>query len=113
MEASTITTRTLEIDGMCCDACVQKITAALRNVHGVSTQSVKVGSVTIGADQAGCAAACTAIEGAGFKARERACSAQTNGQTYANAVAGNSACCNHAPKSACSEASTIPLAASV
>jgi copper chaperone len=83
MEATTIRTRTLEIDGMSCEACVQKVTDALRNVHGVSTQSVKVGSATIGADQAGCSAACAAIGGAGFKAREGAKTAQANGATRA------------------------------
>ncbi len=113
MEASTIATRTLEIDGMCADACVKRVSDALKNVHGVSTQSVKVGSVTIGADQAGCAAACTAIGNAGFKARERASSAQTNGQTHAAAVAAGSTGCSAAPKSTCTETPTAPLVAGV
>ena len=56
MESATITTRTLGIDGMSGDARVQKITGALRGVHGVSAQSVKVDAATIGADRTGCGA---------------------------------------------------------
>lgn len=61
---------TLEIDGMTGDACVTKVTGALKNVQGVTTRSVKVGSATITSDQKACAAACSAITNAGYKARE-------------------------------------------
>lgn len=67
---ATSTTRTLNINGMHGDACVQKVTGALKAVQGVTTQSVKVGSATIGADQGGCDAACSAIGKAGYKANE-------------------------------------------
>lgn len=70
MESATISTRTLEIDGMSGDACVQKVTNALKHVHGVSTQSVKVGSATIGADPAGFKSACAAVAGSGYKVRD-------------------------------------------
>lgn len=129
MEASTITTRTLEIEGMTGAVCVQKVTDALKNVHGVSTQSVKVGSATIGADQAGTAAATAAINAAGFKARERAGAAQTNDSTYAAAQsttevkvggqcgssmnAASSACGTGESKGSCSSASEKPVAAGV
>lgn len=72
MQSATMTNRTLQIDGMTGDVCVQKVTSALKGVPGVETQSVKVGSASIGADQAGCDAACAAIGTAGFKAREGA-----------------------------------------
>ena len=75
MESATITDRTLEIDGMTGDACVQKVTGALRGVNNVTTRSVKVGGATIGADQVGSSAACAAIGTAGFKAREGAAGA--------------------------------------
>jgi copper chaperone CopZ len=71
MQTATTTARTLEIDGMHGDACVQKVTSALKDVQNVKTESVKVGSAKIDADKAGCAAACTAIGGAGFKAHEK------------------------------------------
>jgi len=100
MESSPKTTRTLQIDGMTGDACVQKVTGALKSVHGVSTQSVKVGGATIGADQTGCNAACAAIDSVGFKSREgiQAGSAPVmargvtqSGQPALNLVAENSA----------------------
>ncbi len=84
METATTTGRTLEIDGMSGDACVQKVTGALKGVHGVSTQSVKVGGAKIQADQAGCAAACAAIGSAGFKVREGACTNETSATPNAN-----------------------------
>ncbi len=52
------------------DAGVQKVTAALQNVQGVSTQAAKVGAATIGADLSACNAACAAVATAGFKSRE-------------------------------------------
>ncbi len=70
MHTSTATTRTLEIDGMSGDACVQKVTGALKSVQGVTTQSVKVGAATIQADQAACDAACATLGRAGHQSRE-------------------------------------------
>lgn len=78
MQPATMTNRTLEIDGMTGDACVQKVTGALKGVQGVETRFVKVGMAKVGADQAGCDAACAAIQSAGFKAHERARSGETN-----------------------------------
>lgn len=83
MESTTTTTRTLEIDGMSGDACVQEVTGALKSVHGVTTQSVKVGAATIRADQAGCTAACAAIGAAGYPTREDARNGAPNGSPRA------------------------------
>ncbi len=63
-------TRTLEIDGMSGDACVKKVTSALKDVNGVETHSVKVGSANIKSDKAGCDAACAGIKSAGYTAHE-------------------------------------------
>ncbi len=69
MQTATATqTKTLKIDGMSGDVCVQKVTDALKGIPGVATQSVKVGCATILADQAGCDAACAGIKKAGFTA---------------------------------------------
>lgn len=71
MDTATQTqTRTLEIDGMSGDACVKKVTGALKTVDGVETKSVSVGSATIKSDKAGCDAACACIRAAGFPAHE-------------------------------------------
>lgn len=67
MNEATKTT-TLAIDGMTGDLCVQRATAALKGVPGVSTVSVAVGQATIEASPAGCDAACAALAGAGFTA---------------------------------------------
>ncbi len=61
------------------DACVQRVTGVLKGVPGVTTESVKVGSANIKSDQAGCAASCKAIDGAGFKAHETAHAPAANG----------------------------------
>ncbi len=71
MESATKTNRTLEISGMTGDECITKVSTALKGVSAVTTHAVKVGSAHIGADAAGCSAACASIEGAGFTARER------------------------------------------
>lgn len=81
METTTLSNRTLKIDGMTGDVCVQKVTDALKGVPGVKTESVKVGCATIGADQAGCNAACGALGKAGFKAHEGARADSTGGAT--------------------------------
>lgn len=64
--------RVLDIDGMSGDACIQKVNTALNGVHGVTSQCVKVGSATFGADQPAYDAARAAIGVAGFKSREGA-----------------------------------------
>lgn len=84
MESTTISTRTLEIEGMSGDACVQKVTNALKHVHGVSMQSVNVGTATIGADAAGFKSACSAVAGAGYKVRD----GQRNGENKSENTAG-------------------------
>lgn len=83
MQSATIASRTLEIDGMSGDACVQKVTGALKGLQGVTTESVKVGQATIGADPAGCNTACAAIEKAGYKAHEKTRTGEASGSTYA------------------------------
>lgn len=70
MTTATKTNRTLQIDGMTGEDCCKKVTGALKGVSAVSTRNVKVGSATIEADQAGCTAACKAIDGVGYKAHE-------------------------------------------
>jgi len=59
--------RTLEIDGMTGDACVQKVKTALGTVSGVTTNSVQVGSAAITCDQPQCEAASAAVTSAGYK----------------------------------------------
>ncbi len=71
--------RTLKIDGMSGDTCIQKVKTALKGVSGVTTDSVKVGSATIHTEKPDqCQAACTAVTNAGYKAREDANSANQN-----------------------------------
>ena len=72
MEIATTSGRTLQIDGMTGDVCVQHVTDAIQSVPGVRIQSVTVGAATIECDQAACNAVCTAIDGKGFMARETA-----------------------------------------
>lgn len=66
----TATTRNLAIEGMSGDACINKVRGALKSVPHVTTQSVKVGAATIDADQAGCTAACKAVDAAGYRTKE-------------------------------------------
>ncbi len=103
METATKTTRTLEIDGMSGDACVTKVTDALKGVHDVKTDAVKVGRATINADQAGCTAACTAVNAAGFKAREGA-SSGADGQKPSGSANGSQA----APQTTGQQANSQP-----
>tara|TARA_R110000782_G_scaffold102483_6_gene189556 strand:+ start:365 stop:697 length:333 start_codon:yes stop_codon:yes gene_type:complete len=72
MTVATKSNRTLKIDGMSGVDCVKKVNGALKNISNVSTHHVKVGSASIEADDTGCASACKAIEGVGFKAHENA-----------------------------------------
>ena len=83
MQLTLPTTRTIEIDGMCGQACIQRVASSLSNIGGVSAESVTLGFVTIDADPIGCAAACTAIGLAGFRAHERAAHGQANDSIYA------------------------------
>lgn len=82
MQAATMTERTLKIDGMHGDACVQKVTGALKDMPGVTTRSVTVGSASISADKAGSDAAVAGIAKAGFKSHE-------TGMTTENSAGGN------------------------
>lgn len=66
----TSSRRALDIDGMSGEACVQKVKGALNGVHGVTSQTVKVGSASFSADASAYNAARTAIGVAGFKSRE-------------------------------------------
>jgi len=59
--------RTLKIDGMTGDACVQKVKTALGTVSGVTTDSVQVGSASITCEQSQCEAASAAVNTAGYK----------------------------------------------
>ena len=88
MQNATLTDHKLAIEGMTGDACVQKVTKALKNVPGVTTDSVEVGSATISADDNGCKAACAAIDAAGYKVHED----KNNGSAdnYGNKGANNS-----------------------
>lgn len=71
MTTTLTDTRTLDITGMTGDACIQKVTAALRSVPGITPQTVKLGCATITSDtQLKTDAAIAAIDSAGFKARE-------------------------------------------
>lgn len=72
MDTPSTNVRELQIDGMSGDACVKKVTEALKPINGVTTQAVKVGSATINANDQGCKAACGAIGAAGYKAHENA-----------------------------------------
>lgn len=90
MTTVAATKKNLTIEGMTGDTCVSRVTAALKSVPDVTTDSVKVGFARIGADQAGCTAACSAINAAGFKARE-ANSSPDHGSKNAIPLAGSPA----------------------
>lgn len=68
MTVATKSSRTIQIDGMTGEDCCKKVNGALKNVSNIETHKVEVGSAKIEADQAGCTAACKAIDGAGYKA---------------------------------------------
>lgn len=70
MTTADKTTRNLKIEGMSNEADVTKVSGILKNVSGLSNQSVKVGSASIHANKADSDAACKAITGAGFKTHE-------------------------------------------
>lgn len=86
MESTTPSNRTLEIDGMHGEACVQKVTSALKGVRGVTTQSVQVGSANITADETACSAACGAVGASGYKVRERGAAGQSGQPTQGSSA---------------------------
>lgn len=64
-----MTTRSIEIDGMNGDVCIKRVNAALRQVNGVSVQSVDVGTAVLDCDdEKAYEAACDAINNAGYDA---------------------------------------------
>lgn len=102
-------TRTLKIDGMSGDGCVTKVTAALKSVPGVKTESVKVGEATIACEQTACDAACKSIDAAGFQAHEanRGKGDQTREENRASddrkSMSGDHAASSASPRSATNE----------
>lgn len=63
----------LEIEGMSDATCVDKVTAALRGLPGVRTESVTIGTATIDCDnKVTFHSACKAVGGAGYKIRRAA-----------------------------------------
>lgn len=58
----------LQIDGMHCGACVQRVTRALNQVPGTEVNEVRVGAARIHADAQAPDAYLTAIRKAGFEA---------------------------------------------
>ena len=70
MNPSPGNSRSLQIDDMKGEACVQKVTGTLQGVPGVKTESVSVGVATIVCDPLGSTAACTALGKAGYPSRE-------------------------------------------
>jgi len=71
MATMTTNTHTIDINGMSGETCVQKVKTALDGVDGVTTDSVRVGKAMIHCDTSTqCAAACSAINAAGYKAKE-------------------------------------------
>jgi copper chaperone len=60
----------ISIDGMHCQACVQRVRKALENVEGVAVQQVDVGSADVAADAAHEAAVIEAVRKAGYESRK-------------------------------------------
>jgi copper chaperone len=62
----------LEIHGMSCGGCVNKVTAALKSLPGVTVEKVKVGSASVSINPAQTASSqlVEAISAAGFTAKE-------------------------------------------
>lgn len=82
-------TQTIAIDGMSGDTCVQKVQSAINGVHGVSTESVEVGTATIEGDATACKAACDAINKAGYKASMSGNAQGTDSRNASNANSAN------------------------
>ena len=60
----------IAIDGMHCQACVQRVRKAIEKVEGVATQQVDVGSAVVTADSARESAVLEAVRKAGYEARK-------------------------------------------
>ncbi|HWZ31678.1 MAG TPA: heavy metal-associated domain-containing protein [Bryobacteraceae bacterium] len=58
------------IEGMHCQACVQRVRKALEKVDGVSVAQVEVGSAVVAADPAREAAVLDAVRKAGYEPRK-------------------------------------------
>lgn len=65
---------TLKIEGMHCDGCVRRVTAALQKVEGVEVKSVRVGGAEVSFDaaKAGPEAIAAAVTKIGFAAAPEA-----------------------------------------
>lgn len=61
----------LSIDGMHCDGCVRRVTAALKKIPGVVVETVQVGKARVRYDEQTVhrAALVAAVDGLGFRAR--------------------------------------------
>ncbi len=59
----------VEIDGMHCQACVQRVRKTLERVEGVTVSNVEVGAAEVSADASKISAMIEAIRKAGFEAR--------------------------------------------
>ena len=57
----------ISIEGMHCQACVNRVRKALEKTDGVQVQDVQIGSAEVVATKAGEAAAIKAIENAGYQ----------------------------------------------
>jgi len=85
----------LAIEGMSGDACVRKVEAAIKSVPGVTADSVKVGSATIGCEtQQQCDSCCSAITAAGYKAKEASGNAGSNAGSNTGSNASSNASSN-------------------
>lgn len=84
--SAVATTRSLQIDGMTGDACVEHVKSALKSVQGVTTQSVELGKAVITSDSpAAFGAATAALRSAGYMSRETIDSSGKNGCSTAEA----------------------------
>lgn len=58
------------IDGMHCQACVQRVKEALEKTEGVQVEEVQVGSAVVSVDAAREAAVIEAVRKAGYESRK-------------------------------------------
>ena len=63
-------TQSIAIDGMHCDACVRRVTAALAQLPGVRVQHVEIGRAEFLGEPATYAPVRSAIEEAGYSLQE-------------------------------------------
>ncbi len=66
--ATSQQSRTISIEGMEGDVCVQNVKDALKGVKGVTVQSIELGTATISASDEACEEAIEAIDTAGYPA---------------------------------------------